>query len=65
MIKRNDQSKERLKDARQNDLVPLFADNTDLPIALVSKSASEHTKRIILAIWQKECNDGLSTELIK
>ena len=64
MIKRNDQSKERLKDARQNDLVPLFADNTDLPIALVSKSASEHTKRIILAIWQKECNDELSTEII-
>ena len=64
MIKRNEQSKERLKDARQNDLVPLFADNTDLPIALVSKSASEHTKRIILAIWQKECNDELSTEII-
>ena len=54
-----------IKEARNNDLVPLFADNTDLPIALVSKSASEHTKRIILAIWQKECNDGLSTELIK
>ena len=64
MIKRNEQLKERLKDARHNDLVPLFADNTDLPIALVSKSASEHTKRIILAIWQKECNDELSTEII-
>ena len=64
MIKRNDQSKERLKDARHNDLVPLFADNTDLPIALVSKSASQHTKNVILAIWKKECNDGLSTEII-
>jgi hypothetical protein len=64
MIKRNDQSKERLKDARQNDLVPLFADNTDLPIAMVSKSASQHTKNIILAIWQKECNAELSTEII-
>ena len=53
-----------IKDARQNDLVPLFADNTDLPIALVSKSASQHTKNIILAIWQKECNDELSTEII-
>ena len=53
-----------IKDARQNDLVPLFADNTDLPIALVSKSASQHTKNIILAIWKKECNDRLSTEII-
>jgi len=65
MIKRNEQSKERLKDARHNDLVPLFADGSELPIALVSKSASQHTKNIILAIWQKECNDELSTELIK
>ena len=56
-------SKKRCKDA-SNDLVPLYADNTDLPIALVSKSASQHTKDIILAIWKKECNDGLSTELI-
>ena len=64
MIKRNEQSKERHKDARHNDLVPLFADNTDLPIALVSKSASQHTKNVILAIWKKECNDGLSTEII-
>ena len=53
-----------IKDARNNDLVPLFADNTDLPIALVSKSASQHTKNIILAIWKKECNDRLSTEII-
>lgn len=53
-----------IKDARHNDLVPLFADNTDLPIALVSKSASQHTKNIILAIWQKECNDSLSNEII-
>ena len=64
MIKRNDQSKERLKDARHNDLVPLFADDSELPIAMVSKSASQHTKNIILAIWQKECNDELSTEII-
>ena len=64
MIKRNEQSKECHKDARHNDLVPLFADNTDLPIALVSKSASQHTKNVILAIWQKECNDELSTEII-
>ena len=64
MIKRNEQSKECHKDARNNDLVPLFAENTDLPIALVSKSASEHTKKIILAIWKKECNDRLSTEII-
>jgi len=53
-----------IKDARNNDLVPLFADNTDLPIALVNKSASQHTKNIILAIWQKECNDALSNEII-
>tara|TARA_R100000278_G_scaffold2224_1_gene4292 strand:+ start:17 stop:217 length:201 start_codon:yes stop_codon:yes gene_type:complete len=58
-------SKKRCKDARQNDLVPLFADDSELPIALVSKSASQHTKNIILAIWKKECNDGLSTELIQ
>ncbi len=64
MIKRNEQSKECHKDARHNDLVPLFADDSELPIAMVSKSASEHTKRIILAIWQKECNDELSTEII-
>ena len=51
-----------IKDA--TDLVPLYADNTDLPIALVSKSVSQHTKNVILAIWKKECNDGLSTELI-
>jgi len=53
-----------IKDARNNDLVPLFADDSELPIAMVSKSASQHTKNIILAIWQKECNDGLSTEII-
>ena len=64
MIKRNEQSKERHKDARHNDLVPLYDDHTQLPIALVSKSASEHTKKIILAIWEKECNDELSTEII-
>ena len=64
MIKRNEQSKERHKDARHNDLVPLYADHTQLPIAMVSKSASQHTKNIILAIWQKECNDELSTEII-
>ena len=64
MIKRNEQSKERHKDARHNDLVPLYDDHTQLPIALVSKSASQHTKNIILAIWQKECNDELSTEII-
>lgn len=64
MIKRNEQSKERHEDARNNDLVPLFADDSELPIALVSKSASQHTKKIILAIWQKECNDELSTEII-
>jgi len=56
------EGKESYKDA--NDLLPLYADQSDLPIALVSKSASQHTKNIILAIWQKECNDGLSTELI-
>ena len=56
-------SKKRCKDA-SNDLVPLFADDSELPIAMVSKSASQHTKNIILAIWQKECNDGLSTEII-
>ena len=53
---------EGIKDAAS--LIPLYADKTELPIALVSKSASEHTKRIILAIWQKECNDELSTEII-
>ena len=53
-----------IKDARNNDLVPLFADNSELPIAMVNKSASQHTKNIILAIWKKECNDGLSTEII-
>ena len=53
-----------IKDARNNDLVPLFADDSELPIAMVSKSASQHTKNIILAIWKKECNDGLSTEII-
>lgn len=57
-------SKKRCKDA-SNDLVPLFADDSELPIAMVSKSASQHTKNIILAIWKKECNDGLSTELIQ
>ena len=57
------EGKESYKDA--NDLLPLYADQSDLPIALVSKSASQHTKNIILAIWKKECNDGLSTELIK
>ena len=56
------EGKESYKDA--NDLLPLYADQSDLPIALVSKSASQHTKNIILAIWKKECNDGLSTELI-
>ncbi len=64
MIKRNEQSKERHKDARHNDLVPLYADHTQLPIAMISKSASEHTKKIILAIWEKECNDDLSNEII-
>ena len=54
--------KESRKDA--TDLVPLYADKTELPIAMVSKSASQHTKNVILAIWKKECNDGLSTELI-
>ena len=63
MEKRKKEQK-HIKDARKNDLVPLFADNTDLPIALVSKSASQHTKNIILAIWKKECNDRLSTEII-
>jgi len=53
-----------IKDARDNDLVPLYADQSDLPIALVSKSASQHTKDIILAIWKKECNDALSNEII-
>ena len=57
-------SKKRHKDARHNDLVPLFADDSELPIAMVSKSASQHTKNIILAIWKKECNDELSTEII-
>jgi len=42
---------EGIKDAKT--LIPFYADNTDLPIAMVSKSASEHTKKIILAIWQK------------
>ena len=64
MIKRNEQSKECHKDARHNDLVPLFADHTKLPIALVSKSASQHTKDIILAIWEKECNDDLNSKII-
>ena len=64
MIKRNEQSKERLNDARNNDLVPLVADNAELPIALVSKSASQHTKNIILAIWKKECNDDLNSKII-
>ena len=64
MIKRNEQSKERHKDARHNDLVPLYDDHTQLPIALVSKSASQHTKDIILAIWEKECNHELSIEII-
>ena len=56
-------SKKRCKDA-SNDLVPLYADDSELPIAMVSKSASQHTKNIILAIWQKECNDSLSNEII-
>ena len=51
-----------IKDA--TDLVPLYADKTELPIAMVSKSASQHTKNVILAIWKKECNDELSTEII-
>ena len=51
-----------IKDAA--DLVPLYADNTELPIAMVSQSASQHTKNVILAIWKKECNDELSTEII-
>ena len=54
---------EGIKDA--SSLIPLYADKTQLPIAMVSKSASQHTKNIILAIWKKECNDGLSTELIQ
>ena len=45
-------------------LIPLYADKTQLPIAMISKSASQHTKNVILAIWKKECNDGLSTEII-
>ena len=57
------EGKESHKDA--NDLVPLFADDSELPIAMISKSASQHTKNVILAIWKKECNDGLSTELIQ
>ena len=57
------EGKESHKDA--NDLVPLFADDSELPIAMISKSASQHTKNVILAIWEKECNDGLSTELIQ
>ena len=56
------EGKESYKDA--TDLVPLYADKTELPIAMVSKSASQHTKNVILAIWKKECNDRLSTELI-
>ena len=56
------EGKESYKDA--TDLVPLYADKTELPIAMVSKSASQHTKNVILAIWEKECNDRLSTELI-
>ena len=51
-----------IKDAKT--LIPLYADKTQLPIAMVSKSASQHTKNVILAIWKKECNDGLSTEII-
>ena len=51
-----------IKDAKT--LIPLYVDNTDLPIALVSKSVSQHTKNVILAIWKKECNDELSTEII-
>ena len=53
---------QHIKDA--TELVPLYVDNSELPIAMVSKSASQHTKKIILAIWKKECNDELSTELI-
>ena len=53
---------EGIKDAAS--LIPLYADKTQLPIALVSKSASQHTKNVILAIWKKECNDGLSTKII-
>ena len=53
---------EGIKDAAS--LMPLYADNTELPIALVSKSASQHTKNIILAIWKKECNDDLSNDII-
>ena len=56
-------SKKRCKDAG-NDLVPLFADDSELPIAMVSKSASQHTKNIILAIWKKECNDDLNSKII-
>ena len=52
------------KDARNNNLVPLYAANTHHPIALVSKSASQHTKNIILAIWKKECNDDLNSKII-
>ena len=63
MEKRKKEQK-HIKDARKNDLVPLYAANTHHPIALVSKSASQHTKNIILAIWKKECNDRLSTEII-
>ena len=51
-----------IKDAVE--LVPLYADNSELPIAMVSKSVSQHTQSIILAIWKKECNDELSTEII-
>ena len=53
---------EGIKDAKT--LIPLYAENTELPIAMVSKSASQHTKNVILAIWKKECNDELSTEII-
>ena len=51
-----------IKDAAE--LVPLYADNSELPIAMVSKSASQHTKNIILAIWKKECNDDLNSKII-
>ena len=50
------------KDAKT--LISFYADNSDLPIAMVSRSASQHTKNVILAIWKKECNDELSSEII-
>jgi len=61
----NTDRREKVKGIKDvTDLVPLYADQSELPIAMVSKSASQHTKNVILALWQKECNDELSTEII-